>query len=53
MMKQLALANFVGQFDVDWPSLLAMSSTVLIPVVIVFVFFQKYLVEAMMQSGRK
>ena len=50
---QLAISNFIGQFDVDWGSLLAMSVVTMIPVLIVFLIFQKYFVSGMVTSGVK
>ena len=50
---QLALSNFIGEFNVDWGSLLAMSVITMIPVLIVFLVFQKQLVSSMATSGMK
>lgn len=50
---QLALANFNGQFSVDWSSLLAMATISMIPVLIVFLIFQKQFVKGMVVSGMK
>ncbi|XEC95619.1 carbohydrate ABC transporter permease [Paenibacillus tarimensis] len=50
---QLALSNFIGQYDVDWGSLLAMTVVSMIPVLIVFLAFQKYFVRGMVTSGMK
>lgn len=50
---QLALSNFVGQFSVDWNSLIAMSVVAVIPVLIVFLMFQKQFVQGMTTSGMK
>ncbi len=50
---QLALANFSGQFSVDWNSLIAMSVVSVIPVLIVFLLFQKQFVQGMVTSGMK
>lgn len=50
---QLALSNFIGEFNVDWGSLLAMSVITMIPVLIVFLVFQKHLVSGMVTSGMK
>ncbi|URN96271.1 MAG: carbohydrate ABC transporter permease [Candidatus Pristimantibacillus lignocellulolyticus] len=50
---QLALSNFIGEFNVDWGSLLAMSVITMIPVLIVFLIFQKHLVNSMATSGMK
>ncbi|MFC5450700.1 carbohydrate ABC transporter permease [Paenibacillus aestuarii] len=50
---QLALSNFIGEFNVDWGSLLAMSVITMIPVFIVFLIFQRYFVSGMVTSGMK
>ena len=39
---QQALANFVGQLQINWSSLLAMTTVAIIPVIIVFFAFQRY-----------
>lgn len=50
---QLALANFSGEYSVDWNSLLAMSVISMIPVLIVFVSLQKYIIGGMTAGGVK
>jgi len=50
---QVAIANFVGQFSVDWNSLLAMNIVAMIPVLLVFLFFQRYFVKGIAMSGMK
>ncbi|WP_440446408.1 carbohydrate ABC transporter permease [Neobacillus bataviensis] len=50
---QLALSNFIGEFNVDWGSLLAMSVVTMIPVLIVFLIFQKQFIQGMATSGMK
>lgn len=50
---QLAIANFMGEFSVDWNSLLAMSVVSMIPVLIIFFMFQRYFVQGMATSGMK
>lgn len=50
---QLAISNFIGQYDVDWGSLLAMTVVTMIPVLIVFLMFQKHFVQGMVTSGMK
>lgn len=39
---QQALANFVGQLQINWSDLLAMTTIAIIPVIIVFLSFQKF-----------
>lgn len=50
---QLALANFSGEYSVDWNSLLSMSVISMIPVIIVFVALQKYIIGGMTAGGVK
>ena len=50
---QLALANFSGEYSVDWNSLLAMSVISMIPVLIVFLMFQKHIIGGMTAGGVK
>ncbi|OUM95629.1 MAG: sugar ABC transporter permease [Thermobacillus sp. ZCTH02-B1] len=50
---QLALSNFIGQYDVDWGSLLAMSVVSMIPVLIVFLIFQRQFVKGIVMTGIK
>ncbi len=50
---QLAISNFIGEYNVDWNSLLAMSVVTMIPVLIVFLIFQKNFVQGMVTSGMK
>lgn len=50
---QLAIANFSGQYSVDWNSLLAMAVVTMIPVLIIFLIFQKQFVRGMVVSGMK
>ena len=50
---QLALANYSGEYSVDWNSLLAMSVISMIPVIVVFVTLQKYIIGGMTAGGVK
>lgn len=50
---QLALSNFIGEYNVDWGSLLAMSVVTMIPVLIVFLVFQKQFIQGLATSGMK
>jgi alpha-1,4-digalacturonate transport system permease protein len=50
---QLAISNFMGEFNVDWNSLLAMSVISMIPVLIVFFIFQRQFVQGIVTSGLK
>ena len=50
---QLALQTFSGEYAVDWNSLLAMSVITMIPVLIIFLIFQKQFIQGMATSGLK
>ncbi len=50
---QLALATFQGQFNVDWQTIMAMSVVTMVPMLIVFVIFQKQIINGMALSGLK
>lgn len=50
---QLALSNFVGQFDVKWSKLLSMTVIAIIPMVLVFFLFQKYFIKGLTAGGVK
>ncbi|MBW4082452.1 carbohydrate ABC transporter permease [Paenibacillus sp. S150] len=50
---QLALSNFIGEYNVDWGSLLAMSSITMIPVLVVFLFFQRQFIQGIATTGIK
>lgn len=50
---QLAIANFTGEFGSDYSSILAMSAISMIPMLIVFIIFQKQFVQGTVQSGMK
>lgn len=50
---QLAIANFTGQFGTDYSSILAMSAISMIPMLIVFLIFQKQFVQGTAQTGMK
>lgn len=50
---QLAIANFSGEFGTDYSSVLAMSTISMIPMLIVFIIFQKQFVQGTVQTGMK
>jgi len=50
---QLAIANFTGEFGADYSSILAMSAISMIPMLIVFIIFQKQFVQGTASSGMK
>ncbi len=50
---QLAISNFFGEYSVDWSSLLAMSTISMIPMLIIFLIFQKQFVQGTTTVGIK
>ncbi len=50
---QLAIANFTGEFGTDYSSILAMSAISMIPMLIVFIIFQRQFVQGTVESGMK
>ncbi len=50
---QQALANFVGQLQINWSSLLAMTTISIIPVIVVFLIFQKYFMSGITTGAVK
>ncbi len=53
MTVQLALANFVGQYQINWASLLAMTMISMVPMIVVFLLFQRYFVRGLTAGGVK
>jgi len=53
MTLQLALANFVGQFQINWGNLLAMTVVTMIPMIVVFLALQRYFVQGLTAGGVK
>ncbi len=54
-MKTLpvGLASFQGQYNTDWTMLMAASIIVLLPVLLVFIFNQRFFVRGIVMSGLK
>jgi alpha-1,4-digalacturonate transport system permease protein len=50
---QLGLNFLKGQYTTDWTSIMAMSLVSMIPMLLVFAFFQRYFVEGFVTSGMK
>lgn len=50
---QLAIANFTGEFGSDYSSILAMSAISMIPMLIIFLIFQRQFVQGTVNSGMK
>ena len=53
MTLQLALANFVGQYQINWANLLAMTVVTMVPMILVFVALQRYFVTGLTAGGVK
>jgi ABC-type glycerol-3-phosphate transport system permease component len=49
----LGLAMFVGQHGTEWNLLMAASVLILIPIVIIFIFCQRYFIEGITMTGMK
>ncbi len=50
---QLAIANFTGEYGSDYSSIIAMSAISMIPMLIIFIIFQRQFVQGTVQSGMK
>ena len=50
---QQALATFVGQLQINWSNLLAMTTITIIPVIIVFFAFQKFFMQGITAGAVK
>jgi multiple sugar transport system permease protein len=50
---QLGLAQFVTQYGGNWPAMMAAATMAIVPVVIVYVFFQRYFVAGITAAGVK
>jgi alpha-1,4-digalacturonate transport system permease protein len=50
---QQALANFVGQLQINWSNLLAMTTITIIPIIIVFMVFQKFFMQGITAGSVK
>ena len=50
---QLALANNVGQWDINWPRLLAMSVLSVIPTLVIFLGAQRYFMSGLLSGATK
>ena len=53
MTLQLALANFVGQYQINWANLLAMTVVTMIPMLVVFIILQRHFVTGLTAGGVK
>ncbi|HUX51426.1 MAG TPA: carbohydrate ABC transporter permease [Spirochaetia bacterium] len=50
---QLALTNFRDQFQTQWNYLMAATTLIVLPLIIIFLFVQKYFVRGIVTSGMK
>ena len=50
---QLAISNFSGEYAVDWNAMLAMSAISMVPMLIIFLIFQRQFVQGTATSGMK
>lgn len=50
---QLAISNFSGEYSVNWPSMLAMAAVSMVPMLIIFLIFQRQFVQGTASSGLK
>jgi multiple sugar transport system permease protein len=53
MTVQLGLAQFQFQYQTLWPQLMAAATIAIIPVVVIYVFFQRYFVAGIAAAGVK
>jgi ABC-type glycerol-3-phosphate transport system permease component len=49
----LGLSMFVGQYQTEWGLLMAASLLTMLPMILVFFFFQKYIIQGFTMSGVK
>lgn len=49
----LGLSLFQDQFTTSWPSLMAVSTLATIPIILLYIFFQRYFVEGIAAAGVK
>jgi multiple sugar transport system permease protein len=50
---QLGIAQFRFQYQTLWPQLMAASAIAILPIVVIFLFFQRYFVSGVVASGVK
>jgi multiple sugar transport system permease protein len=53
MTVQLGLAQFRFQYQTLWPQLMAAATVAIIPVIVIYVFFQRYFVAGVAAAGVK
>jgi alpha-1,4-digalacturonate transport system permease protein len=50
---QLGISQFTFQYQTLWPQLMAASVIAILPIVVIFVVFQRYFVAGVVASGVK
>jgi len=50
---QLAISNFSGEYAVDWNSMIAMAAISMVPMLIIFLIFQRQFVQGIQTAGLK
>jgi multiple sugar transport system permease protein len=50
---QVGIATFTGQYGSEWNLILAASLLATLPIVALFAFFQRYIVESVKMAGLK
>jgi alpha-1,4-digalacturonate transport system permease protein len=50
---QQALAAFVGQYQINWAELLAMTTVAIIPIIVVFLFMQRFFMQGITAGAVK
>ncbi|WP_409341441.1 carbohydrate ABC transporter permease [Paenibacillus sp. MBLB4367] len=53
MVLPVGMANMVGEFSTDWPMLMTVATYATLPIIVLFVFGQRYFVEGMLTAGIK
>jgi alpha-1,4-digalacturonate transport system permease protein len=53
MAPDLSLANLIGTNTVEWGTLLAYATLAMVPVLIVFLCFQRYFLKGSLSGGVK
>jgi multiple sugar transport system permease protein len=49
----IGIANFVGAYQTNWPPLMAASVLAIVPILVIFVLFQRYFVAGVAAAGVK
>jgi multiple sugar transport system permease protein len=49
----IGIANFVGAYQTNWPPLMAASVLAIVPILVIFVLFQRYFVAGVASAGVK